>query len=154
MKHTDAEPRRWGGPETIRGHRTPSANTSRPRSRLVPCPEPFSRSTTCYKAIGFKSIGDVVQEEEKCELLVYDSKSHTRRKLHGATMSEGVSVPEDLRKKLVDEMSGSELQSLLIRVFSDRASLASARSVLESWLKDRFVRPSSISPRDFADLAC
>lgn len=71
----------------------------------------------------------------------------------GAVVSPaGLFGPEDLRKKLVEDLSGSELQSLLIHVFTERADALSAPEVLNTWSQDRFVRPASVSPRDIAEL--
>jgi len=93
---------------------------------------------TCSKSVGFTFLRDVIEGGTECELLVYEKPLPL--------------IPTDLHKRLVEELSGSELQSLLMHVFSDRAKATSAPEVLNSWLKDRFVKPCPISPREFAAL--
>lgn len=51
--------------------------------------------------------------------------------------------------KHLEGLSGSELSSVLIDAFSRRSEGVSPASVLTSWERDRFVRPSDVSPKDF-----
>jgi hypothetical protein len=60
--------------------------------------------------------------------------------------------PSKTELAFAKDLSGSELQSILIGLFADRASKIKPSSVLESWSQDRFVRPSSFSPIDYLEL--
>ncbi len=51
--------------------------------------------------------------------------------------------------RLFADLSGSELSRLLIETFAKRASSVSPAVVLAAWERDRFVRPSEVSPKDF-----
>jgi hypothetical protein len=51
--------------------------------------------------------------------------------------------------KHLEGLSGSELSSVLIDAFSRMSEGVSPASVLTSWERDRFVRPSDVSPKDF-----
>lgn len=58
----------------------------------------------------------------------------------------------EVKRLLVEELSGSELQSLLINVFTERAAPISSATLLEAWERDRFVSLAPVSPRDLAEL--
>lgn len=60
-------------------------------------------------------------------------------------------LPKEFEDLLVQDLSGSELQSFLIHIFSERAAQINASAALKSWTHDRFVRPSPISAKDFAE---
>jgi len=60
-------------------------------------------------------------------------------------------LPKEFEHLLTKDLSGSELQSFLIHVFSERAARINASNVLKSWTKDRFVQPSPLSAKDFAE---
>jgi len=76
----------------------------------------------------------------------------------GATFSSsaGVFQATDLSKglqtSLAHDLSGSEFQSLLIDVHSERVSKLTPSDILQCWQRDRFVRPSPISPVEFIEL--
>jgi hypothetical protein len=59
---------------------------------------------------------------------------------------------ERLKKELTEEFSGSELHSLLIDVYSERASAVTVSRLLKSWREDRFVKPGSVSPKEILKL--
>ncbi|MGE3684531.1 MAG: hypothetical protein AB7G93_22660 [Bdellovibrionales bacterium] len=66
-------------------------------------------------------------------------------------MSCDKKVTSDLRQKLT-ALSASEIQSLLIEVYRERAALITSSSLSKAWRQDRFVQSCAISPRDFINL--
>jgi len=54
--------------------------------------------------------------------------------------------------RLAREMSGSELQSMLLEVIRERARARAPRDVLEQYTRDRFVRPAAIDQRVFNEI--
>jgi len=57
-------------------------------------------------------------------------------------------LPEGSRDALVDGLSQSELQSVLLDVTRERAAKVTPSRLLERWQQDRFVRPSPFDPRE------
>jgi hypothetical protein len=57
-------------------------------------------------------------------------------------------LPDGSRDALVDGLSQSELQSVLLDVTRERAARVTPARLLQRWQQDRFVRPSSIDPRE------
>ncbi|MFF0339332.1 hypothetical protein [Kribbella sp. NPDC004875] len=57
-------------------------------------------------------------------------------------------LPEGSREALVDGLSQSELQSVLLDVTRGRAAKMTPARLLQRWQQDRFVRPSRIDPRE------
>ncbi|WP_238174383.1 hypothetical protein [Kribbella kalugense] len=57
-------------------------------------------------------------------------------------------LPDGSRDALVDGLSQSELQSVLLDVTRERAAKVTPARLLQRWQQDRFVRPSSIDPRE------
>lgn len=56
-------------------------------------------------------------------------------------------LPEGSREALVNGLSQSELQSVLLDVTRERAAKVTPSRLLQRWQQDRFVRPSPIDPR-------
>ncbi|MEV5960492.1 hypothetical protein AB0L70_01935 [Kribbella sp. NPDC051952] len=56
-------------------------------------------------------------------------------------------LPEGSRDALVDGLSPSELQSVLLDVSRERAAKVTPARLLQRWQQDRFVRPSPVDPR-------
>ena len=56
-------------------------------------------------------------------------------------------LPDGSRDALVDGLSQSELQSVLLDVTRERAAKVTPPRLLQRWQQDRFVRPSPIDPR-------
>jgi hypothetical protein len=56
-------------------------------------------------------------------------------------------VPEGARQVLVDGLSPSDLQSVLLDVSRARAAKVTPARLLQRWQQDRFVRPSAADPR-------
>jgi hypothetical protein len=56
-------------------------------------------------------------------------------------------LPAGSREALVDGLSPSELQSALLDVSRARAAKVTPARVLQRWREDRFVRPSTVDPR-------
>ncbi len=56
-------------------------------------------------------------------------------------------LPDGSRDALVDGLSQSELQSVLLDVTRERAAKVTPARLLRRWQQDRFVRPSDINPR-------
>ena len=56
-------------------------------------------------------------------------------------------LPEGSRDALVDGLSQSELQSILLDVSRRRAAKVTPSRLLQRWQQDRFVQPSSADPR-------
>ena len=56
-------------------------------------------------------------------------------------------LPEGSRDALVDGLSASELQSVLLDVSRERAAKVTPARLLQRWQQDRFVRPSPADPR-------
>ena len=59
-------------------------------------------------------------------------------------------LPDGSRDALVDELSQSELQSVLLDVSRERAAKVTPARLLQRWQQDRFVRPSTTDPRRLA----
>jgi hypothetical protein len=59
-------------------------------------------------------------------------------------------LPEGSRDALVDGLSPSELQSVLLDVSRERAAKVTPARLLQRWQQDRFVRPSTVDPRQLA----
>jgi hypothetical protein len=57
-------------------------------------------------------------------------------------------LPEGSRDALVSGLSQSELQSVLLDVTRERAAKVKPSRLLQRWQQDRFVRPSTIDPRE------
>ncbi|MGW7681191.1 hypothetical protein ACWGID_10655 [Kribbella sp. NPDC054772] len=57
-------------------------------------------------------------------------------------------LPDGSRDALVDGLSQSELQSVLLDVTRERAAKVTPARLLQRWQQDRFVRPSGIDPRE------
>jgi hypothetical protein len=57
-------------------------------------------------------------------------------------------VPDGSRAALVDGLSQSELQSVLLDVLRERAAKVTPARLLQRWQQDRFVRPAEVSPRE------
>jgi hypothetical protein len=57
-------------------------------------------------------------------------------------------LPDGSRDALVDGLSQSELQSVLLDVTRERAAKVTPARLLQRWQQDRFVQPSSIDPRE------
>ena len=56
-------------------------------------------------------------------------------------------LPDGSRDALVDGLSASELQSVLLDVSRERAAKVTPARLLQRWQQDRFVRPSPADPR-------
>jgi hypothetical protein len=56
-------------------------------------------------------------------------------------------LPEGSREALVNGLSQSELQSVLLDVTRERAAKVTPSRLLQRWQQDRFVRPSPVDPR-------
>ncbi len=56
-------------------------------------------------------------------------------------------LPDGSRDALVDGLSASELQSVLLEVSRERAAKVTPARLLQRWQQDRFVRPSLADPR-------
>jgi hypothetical protein len=56
-------------------------------------------------------------------------------------------LPDGSRDALVDGLSQSELQSILLDVTRERAAKVTPARLLQRWQQDRFVRPSTTDPR-------
>ena len=56
-------------------------------------------------------------------------------------------LPTGTREALVDGLSPSELQSALLDVSRARAAKVTPARVIQRWREDRFVRPSTVDPR-------
>ncbi|HET6986453.1 MAG TPA: hypothetical protein VFI00_07540 [Kribbella sp.] len=56
-------------------------------------------------------------------------------------------LPDGSRDALVDGLSASELQSVLLDVSRERAAKVTPSRLLQRWQQDRFVRPSPADPR-------
>lgn len=56
-------------------------------------------------------------------------------------------LPDGSRDALVDGLSASELQSVLLDVSRERAAKVTPARLLQRWQQDRFVRPSPTDPR-------
>jgi hypothetical protein len=56
-------------------------------------------------------------------------------------------LPEGSRDALIDGLSPSDLQSVLLDVSRERASKVTPARLLQRWQQDRFVRPSTSDPR-------
>jgi len=59
-------------------------------------------------------------------------------------------LPDGSRDALVDGLSASELQSVLLDVSRERAAKVTPARLLQRWRQDRFVRPSTSDPRQLA----
>ncbi|MEU8222923.1 hypothetical protein [Kribbella sp. NPDC048915] len=57
-------------------------------------------------------------------------------------------LPAGSRDALVDGLSQSELQSVLLDVLRERAAKVTPARLLQRWQQDRFVRPADVSPRE------
>ncbi|MFD7153108.1 hypothetical protein ACFV9C_00830 [Kribbella sp. NPDC059898] len=57
-------------------------------------------------------------------------------------------LPEGSRDALVDGLSQSELQSVLLDVTRERAAKVTPARLLQRWKQDRFVWPSTVDPRE------
>ncbi len=58
----------------------------------------------------------------------------------------------DIVECLTERLSPSDLQSLLLQVYSNVAARSTPRKVLEQFERDRFVRPSIVDPRVLGEL--
>ncbi|MEU4196488.1 hypothetical protein AB0E69_31595 [Kribbella sp. NPDC026611] len=56
-------------------------------------------------------------------------------------------LPDGSREALVDGLSQSELQSVLLDVTRERAAKVTPARLLQRWQQDRFVQPSAVDPR-------
>jgi hypothetical protein len=56
-------------------------------------------------------------------------------------------LPDGSRDALVDGLSQSELQSVLLDVARERAAKVTPARLLQRWQQDRFVQPSPVDPR-------
>ena len=56
-------------------------------------------------------------------------------------------LPDGSRDALVNGLSQSELQSVLLDVSRERAAKVKPARLLQRWQQDRFVRPSTVDPR-------
>jgi hypothetical protein len=56
-------------------------------------------------------------------------------------------LPERSREALIDGLSPSDLQSVLLDVSRERAAKVTPARLLQRWQQDRFVRPSQSDPR-------
>ena len=57
-------------------------------------------------------------------------------------------IGEDMFRRLASELPGTELQSLLLEVFRERAKARAPSEVLAQWKHDRFVAPAAIDLRE------
>ncbi|NUR96687.1 MAG: hypothetical protein HOV67_15695 [Kribbellaceae bacterium] len=57
-------------------------------------------------------------------------------------------LPDGSRDALVNGLSQSELQSVLLDVTRERAAKVKPARLLQRWQQDRFVRPSAVDPRE------
>jgi hypothetical protein len=58
----------------------------------------------------------------------------------------------DLARVLAEDLSGSDIHSLLLEVFRRRAADVTPADLLQAYATNRFVRPSAVPPRVFAKL--
>jgi hypothetical protein len=68
--------------------------------------------------------------------------------MSGASERVWRKLPADLRESLVDDLSPSELQSLLLDISRQRVAKVSPARVIDRWRADRFVQPSTTDPRE------
>lgn len=59
-------------------------------------------------------------------------------------------VPSGTRQALEDDLSGSDLQTLLLALSRRRSAAVTPAQLMRRWREDRFVRPAGVDPRRLA----
>jgi hypothetical protein len=61
-------------------------------------------------------------------------------------------APDGTREWLVDQLSATDLQTVLLSVARERAAAVTPASLVRRWREDRFVRPARTDPRQLAEV--